>query len=84
MTDLRQGVTDAGHSVMDALDQRLPKLRQSRLTDDIQLTWAGNLAISASAGHFALSHTREMAIEAAARLIDAVGEIDRRIAAGEA
>jgi hypothetical protein len=83
MTDLRQGVTDAGHAVLDCLD-----LNKSRWGDtvsqDIQLLWAGNLAVSASAAHFSLAQTREMAVEAAARLIDAIGELDRRIAAGEA
>jgi len=83
MTDLRQGVTDAGHAVLDCLD-----LNQSRwgdtVTQDLQLLWAGSLAMSASADHFSLAQTRTMAVEAAARLIDAIGEIDRCIAAGEA
>ncbi len=40
--------------------------------------------MSASTGNFPLKLTREMAVEAAARLIDAIGEIDCRLAAGEA
>ncbi len=83
MSDLRQGVTEAGHAVLDALDLRGAAWRRS-LTAAMQLDWAGMLALDAGAGHLPASAVRDMAIEAAARLIDAVGEIDRRIAAGEA
>jgi hypothetical protein len=83
MSDLRQGVTGAGHAVLDSYDKRRSAWGQC-LTVDLQLNWAANLVMSASTGNFPLKLTREMAIEAAARLIDAVGEIDRRIATGDA
>lgn len=83
MSDLRQGVSEAGHAVLDCI-----YINRSRWADtatqDLQLLWAGNLAITASYDHFPLLQTREMAVEAAARLIDAIGELGRRIAAGDA
>jgi len=78
MDDLRQGVTPAGHAVLDHLEAR-------------QVEWgdrhaiAEQLKMAQARARNALyaanpKKQRDFAIEAAARLIDAINEMDREIA----
>lgn len=77
--DLRQGVTGAAHAVMDALEAR--RAEWGDLYDV-----AGQLKMAHARARNALYSSndpikqRRYAVEAAARLIDAIGEMDREIA----
>jgi len=85
MTDLRQGVSPAAHAVLDLLDAEADGWGNAHTLAG-QLDEA-RLAAATAHGHYIthrpLAELRPYAVEAAARLIDAVREIDRCIAAGE-
>jgi len=77
--DLRQGVTPAGHAVLDCLEA------QQEEWGDLYDT-AGQLKMAHARARNALyssdypAKQRQYAIEAAARLIDVINEMDREIA----
>lgn len=83
-TAARNEISEAAHAVLDHLDQN-----QERWADLVpwqdHISAAQKLAntavVVAEDGH--LPGIRDLAIEAAARLIDVIGELDRCIAAGE-
>lgn len=80
--DLRQGVTPAGHAVFDCLEKQ-----QAEWGDLFDI--AAQLKRAAARAKNAIyaadpAKQRQYAIEAAARLIDAINEMDREIAAGHA
>lgn len=80
MTDLRQGVTPAGHAVLDCLEQQ--EAEWGDLYDvATQLKMAHARARNALYSADDPIKQRQYAVEAAARLIDAIGEMDREIAA---
>jgi hypothetical protein len=79
MDDLRQGVTGAGHAVLDLLEAQ-----QAEWGDLYGVT--GQLRMAHARTRNALyasdnpAKQRQYAVEAAARLIDAIGEMDRELA----
>lgn len=80
MSDLRQGVTPAGHDVLDALDMQRP----SSLGLEEELRLAHARAANASRAK-PPANRRRFAVEAAARLILAIEALDEAEAAeGEA
>lgn len=89
-TDLREGLTPAARDALDMLEKRRDEWGQ-RLTLEKQLWLAADSTAAAaracrgrgSRQSAILTHKRRLAIEAAARLIDAADEIGRIIAEGE-
>lgn len=78
MSDLRQGVTPTQHAVLDMIEQQ--GAEWGDLFDfEAQLNKGWDLARRAARVSL-LSKKRSLAIEAAARLIDAADEIGRMIA----
>lgn len=78
MSDLRQGVTPTQHAVLDMIEQQ--GAEWGDLFDfETQLNKGWDLARRAARVSL-LSKKRSLAIEAAARLIDAADEIGRMIA----
>lgn len=77
MTDLRQGVTETQHAVLDLIEERAAEW-SAALTWEEKLEFAAALAKSANMGA-TLKTVRIEAIHAAALLIDAADEISRLI-----
>jgi hypothetical protein len=86
MTDLRHGVSEATQEVLDMLES-LGMVWENNHTLAAQLGEAREKAAAAHGAYITdgtLADVRAATVEAAARLLDALGEIDRCIAAGEA
>lgn len=77
MTDLRQGVTETQHAVLDLIDERAAGWSLANTWEE-KLEFASALAKSAGMGA-SLKTIRCEAIHAAALLIDAADEISRLI-----
>lgn len=81
MSDLRQGVTETQHAVLDLIEEKAQQWADDHGFEDqlrMGLARAGNAHRCTK-----LSDKRRYAIEAAARLIDAADEIGRMINAGD-
>lgn len=80
----RNEISEATHAVLDLLDEHEGEWAdfctwQNQLNNAVsRATAAANASETGT-----LAHIRELAVEGAARLIDAIGEIDRCINAGE-
>ncbi|HEX7874157.1 MAG TPA: hypothetical protein VF475_14685 [Sphingobium sp.] len=81
MSDLRQGVAPAGHAVLHYLEAQQDGWGDIHDTPS-QMELAHNQATIALHAYHAedYARARDLAIDAAARLIDAIGEMDREIA----
>lgn len=83
MTDLRQGVTEVQHKVLDMIERQAANW--FAIEPDPQLRLAQALGAARQAiGAEKLTSQRFWAIEAAARLIDVADELDRLIDAKSA
>lgn len=82
MDDLRQGVTPAGHDVLDCLERQ--QAEWSTLYDVAQQLRTGHARARSAlyAGDDPVKR-RRWAVEAAARLIDAINRMDRDRAPGD-
>lgn len=77
MTDRRQGVTPTQHAVLDLIEREAPAWSQAD-EFDIRIAKASRRALAAQDSR-SLAAKRLLAIEAAARLIDAADEISRML-----
>jgi hypothetical protein len=83
MSDIRQGVTETQNAVLDMLEAKGAEWGDRHDVQD-QIRMAGARAKNALYAADNLVKQREYAIEAAARLIDAIGEMDRELASDAA
>ncbi|MBB5684326.1 hypothetical protein [Sphingobium boeckii] len=80
--DLRHGVSPAGHAVLDFVEDHQPDWDNGDDLFETQFTLAMACIARAQCTGVKLVHQRDRAIEAAARLIDAVHTLDMMIDAG--